>query len=140
MVLNSMKTKVMLIITKQKRLRLQNTNLNLQYMDETHKMISNDKILGVCLDNNLSWSDHVKHVCKKISSYSGVFRKSRTSYHKHIVCNSINRISNLILTSAILCGAILVSLVKWKYLGYKSVLVGSFLTTMSRIPMRQFSL
>ena len=67
MVLNSAKTKVMLVTTDQKRLRLQNTNLNLQYMDETLKMILSDKILGVFVDNNVSWSDHVKHVCKKIS-------------------------------------------------------------------------
>ena len=62
MVLNPMKTKVMLVTTNQKRLRLQKTNLNLQYMDETLKIISNDKILGVYGDNNLSWSDHVNHV------------------------------------------------------------------------------
>ena len=75
MVLNSVKTKVMLVTTNQKRLRLQNTNLNLQYMDETLKMISSDKILGVRVDNNLSWSDHVKHVCKKISSYIWLLSK-----------------------------------------------------------------
>ena len=34
MVLNSVKTRVMLVTTNQKRLRLQNTNLNLQYMDD----------------------------------------------------------------------------------------------------------
>ena len=111
MILNSVKTKVMLVTTKQKRLRLQNTNLNLQYMDETLKMISSDKILGVYVDNNLSWSDHIKHFVRKYP-LSGFFQKSRTFYHKHIVCNSINPISSLILTSAILCGAIHVSLVK----------------------------
>ena len=58
MVLNSVKTKVMLVTANQKRLRLQNTNLKLQYTDETLKIISNDKTLGVYVDNNLSWSDH----------------------------------------------------------------------------------
>ena len=61
MVVNSAKTKVMLVTTNQKRLRLQNTNLNLQYMDETLKMISGDKILGVFVDNNVSWSN--RHAC-----------------------------------------------------------------------------
>ena len=78
MVLNSVKTKVMLVTTNQKRLRLQNTNLNLQYMDETLKMISSDKILGVYVDNNLSWSDQVKHVCKKISSYIWLLSKIKS--------------------------------------------------------------
>ena len=78
MVLNSAKTKVMLVTTNQKRLRLQNTNLNLQYMDETLKMISSDKILGVFVDNNVSWSNHVMHVCKKISSYIWLLSKIKT--------------------------------------------------------------
>ena len=30
--------------------------------------IANDKILGVFVDNNLSWSEHVKHISKKIAS------------------------------------------------------------------------
>ena len=62
-VLNSTKTKVMLITTNQKRQRLPSASLNLKYMDETLKMISNDKILGIFVDNNLLWSDHVKHIC-----------------------------------------------------------------------------
>ena len=41
----------------------------LQLLNETLKMIQSDKILGVNADNNLNWSDHVKHVRKKISSY-----------------------------------------------------------------------
>ena len=59
MVLNSMKNKVMLVTTNQKRLRLQNTNLNVQYMDEMLKMISSDKILGVYVDNNLTYNINV---------------------------------------------------------------------------------
>ena len=42
MILNSVRTKVMLVTTNQKRLRLKNTNLNLLYMDEKLKMISSD--------------------------------------------------------------------------------------------------
>ena len=75
MLLNSEKTKVMLITTNQKRQRLPNTNLNLKYMDESLKTISNDKILGVFVDNNLIWSDHVKHICKKISTYIWLLSK-----------------------------------------------------------------
>ena len=68
MVLNSAKTKVMLITTCQKRQRLASSNLHLKYSDESLKIISIDKILGAFVDNNLIWSDHVKHICKKISS------------------------------------------------------------------------
>ena len=31
-------------------------------------MILSDKILGVFVDNNLTWFDHIKHLQKKISS------------------------------------------------------------------------
>ena len=58
MVLNSAKTEVMLITTNQKRQRMHNANLNLQYIGETLNMISSDKTLAVFVDNNLIWSDH----------------------------------------------------------------------------------
>ena len=112
MVLNSAKTKVMLITTSQKRQRLANTSLNLKYMDETLKMTSNDKILGVFVDNNLIWSDHVKinlHIF-------GYYQKSNTSYDRNTVYNFINLISNLTLTFAILSGPTHVNLIKWKFL------------------------
>ena len=33
-----------------------------------HPCIKNDKILGVVVDNNLSWSSHIDNICKKIKS------------------------------------------------------------------------
>ena len=68
MLLNATKTKVMLVTTDQKRQRLNNASLKLDYMDESLQSVSSDKILGVCVDQNLTWSDHIKHISKKISS------------------------------------------------------------------------
>ncbi|MEW8547257.1 MAG: reverse transcriptase family protein [Candidatus Thiodiazotropha sp.] len=68
MLLNAAKTKVMLVTTNQKRQRLTTASLKLEYMDESLQMVSSDKILGVFVDNNLKWSDHIKHITKKISS------------------------------------------------------------------------
>ena len=68
MVLNSAKTKVMLVTTNQKRQRLQSETLNLEFNEESLKMITDDKILGVFVDNNLTWSNHIKHLTKKITS------------------------------------------------------------------------
>ena len=68
MILNSSKTKVMLVTTYQKRQRLTNDHLDLTYNKESLNMISNDKILGVFVDNNLTWSNHIKHLTKKIAS------------------------------------------------------------------------
>ena len=68
MLLNAAKTKVMLVTTNQKRQRLNTASLKLDYMDESLQMVSCDKILGIFVDNNLMWSDHIKHITKKISS------------------------------------------------------------------------
>ncbi|MCG8113419.1 MAG: reverse transcriptase domain-containing protein [Candidatus Thiodiazotropha taylori] len=69
MVINSSKTKVMLITTSQKRSKLDNDTLQLKYKDVTLHMVSYDKILGVYVDNNLTWSYHINFVTKKVSSY-----------------------------------------------------------------------
>ena len=68
MILNSSKTKVLLVTTTQKRQRLQNENLDLKFNNEPLNMISNDKILGKYVDNNLNWSDHIKHLLRKMTS------------------------------------------------------------------------
>ena len=47
---------------------LNNDYLNLKCNNEFLNMISSDKILGVFVDNNLTWSDHIKHLTKKIVS------------------------------------------------------------------------
>ena len=64
MLLNSNKTKVILVTTDQKRQRLNSASLQFNYIDESLNMTSSDKILGVFVDNNLMWSDHVKHITK----------------------------------------------------------------------------
>ena len=68
MILNSSKTKVLLVTTTQKLQRLHNKNLDLKFNNESLNMISNDKILGIYVDNNLNWSDHIKHLLRKITS------------------------------------------------------------------------
>ena len=40
-------------------------------------MISNDKILGLFVDNNLTWSDHIKYLTKKIASITWLLSKIR---------------------------------------------------------------
>ena len=68
MILNSSKTKVMFVTTNQKRKRLNRQNLDLNFQNEPLNMISSDKILGVFVDNNLTWTDHIKYLTKKIAS------------------------------------------------------------------------
>ena len=77
MVLNTLKTKVMLITTKQKRNGLNKDGIELKYNDDPLQTIANDKILGVFVDNNLSWSEHVKHISKKIASNVWLLSKTK---------------------------------------------------------------
>ena len=65
MVLNT----VMLIMSRQKRTVFGNTTLSLQYNDIDICMTSCDKILGIHVDNNLTWQTHFSFLSKKISSY-----------------------------------------------------------------------
>ena len=81
MLLNSAKTKVMLVTTNQKRQRLNTDSLCLSFKDEILQMITSDKILGVLVDNNLLWSAHAKHLAKKFHQIYGFFQKLSTSYH-----------------------------------------------------------
>ena len=68
MIHNSAKTKVMLVTTNQKRQRLNNDKLDLNFNNEPLTMITNEKILGVYVDNNLTWSEHIKRLTRKIAS------------------------------------------------------------------------
>ena len=68
MLLNSSKTKIMLVTTNQKRQRLDKEILDLKFNEESLSMISNDKILGVFVDQNLTSSDLIGLLSKKITS------------------------------------------------------------------------
>jgi hypothetical protein len=68
MVLNTSKTKVLLITTPHKRGKNENYNLNLKYKDIPLELTTGDKILGVNINQNLKWDNHINVVKKKISS------------------------------------------------------------------------
>ena len=77
LVLNTNKTKVMLITSRQKRLSMQNHVLSLTYSDIDIKMTHADTIFGVHVDDNLMWNNHFQHVLKNISSYLWLLSKIR---------------------------------------------------------------
>ena len=78
MILNIDKTKVMLIASRQKRTVLGDTVLNLQYNDIDIKMTTSDKVLGIYVDNNLTWNNHFNFLSKKLSTYMWLLSKIRT--------------------------------------------------------------
>ncbi|MEW8547445.1 MAG: reverse transcriptase family protein [Candidatus Thiodiazotropha sp.] len=68
MVLNTDKTKVMLITSRQKRANLKDKNISLKYNDFDLKITCSDKILGVHIDENLMWNDQFQFLTRKVSS------------------------------------------------------------------------
>ena len=82
MVLNTEKTKIMLITTRQKRLYVNENNLKLSYNNIDLQVTSGDKILGVYIDKNLQWNNHYQAVCKKVSTNLWLLSK---------ICNFLSR-------------------------------------------------
>ena len=68
MTINTDKTKLMLIASRQKRNSLIESDLNITFNDRELKNSNNEKILGVHVDQNLVWNSHFQYVCKKIAS------------------------------------------------------------------------
>ena len=69
MLLNTEKTNIMFITSRQKRINVDESILSLTYNDITLQIVTGDKILGVNMDQNLQWTNHFQAVCKKVSSY-----------------------------------------------------------------------
>ena len=66
MVLNPSKTECMLIATRQKQ-QLNPPRLSLSVNSETVKQVKQHKLLGIIVDDQLSWQAHLDYVCKTIS-------------------------------------------------------------------------
>ena len=67
----------MLLCTSQRRRSLIFPNLSLSLNGDQLKCVTSHKILGLIIDNNLSWDLHVKHVCSKLASILGLMWRYR---------------------------------------------------------------
>lgn len=68
MVLNTEKTKVLLITTPHKRAKLQQDSLSITFKDMPLTNSNGEKLLGVHINHNLKWDDHINKIKKKIST------------------------------------------------------------------------
>ena len=82
MVLNTAKTKIMLITTRQKRLHISTEDMTLTYNDETLNNISDDKILGVQVDDHLLFSNHIDKIARKITSNTWLLSRIKDFLNK----------------------------------------------------------
>ena len=67
MVINIDKTKAMLITTRQRRRNIDD-NIQILLNDIKLSNVQKEKVLGVEIDNNLLWGEHVRKVTKKMST------------------------------------------------------------------------
>jgi phage host-nuclease inhibitor protein Gam len=79
------KTKTMLLTTRQKRAHLEQTKLNITFLDKDIECVSTHKLLGVTLDENLTWKDHCNDTCSKIRKK--IVPSSQTQTHPTFLCS-----------------------------------------------------
>jgi hypothetical protein len=70
MSINPVKTEVMLVTTRQKRQVLPAPLPPISVCNQTIKEVQSHTLLGVTIDNNLSWHDHISKISKTIAKKS----------------------------------------------------------------------
>ena len=71
---NIKNTNYVVFKSRQKRI---NTDMSLSFNNQLLKKERVVKFLGVYIDENLSWSEHIAYICKKISKSVGIIYRSR---------------------------------------------------------------
>ena len=76
MVLSDSKTKCMLVTGKRLESKFSdNCSLHLKLNGTEIKQVNSQKLLGVTIDNKLSFDDHIERLCKKLTQKIAVLRK-----------------------------------------------------------------
>ena len=73
--LNHMSLKYMILTTRQKRQLLHSPSAHLSVGNQQITEVSDRKVLGVTVDNNLTWGHHIRDLCK-------ITAKKSTNQHK----------------------------------------------------------
>ncbi len=87
--LNTGKTEFMLITSKSK-LNQFRTDIRIHINGSITKHVIQKKTLGVTIDNELRWTEHINEQCKKLSSAIALLRKAKP----HVPYNDLLRIYN----------------------------------------------
>ena len=75
MLINTEKTKLMLIASGQNRNSIIDSDLKITFNDIDLKNSSNAKILGVHVDQNFVWNNHFQHISKRYHRTFGYYQK-----------------------------------------------------------------
>ena len=72
-VINVSKSSVMLICTSQRRKTLNTEMFKFEIFNAVIPTVTEQKILGLIIDNNFTWRNHIEFVCLKLSRLLGLF-------------------------------------------------------------------
>ena len=67
----------MIICTQQKRASILEDKLSLSVNGVFLENVTSHKILGVLIDNNLSWKQHIEHLCVEVSKLIGLLWRNK---------------------------------------------------------------
>ena len=76
-IINPSKTKALVITGKRLRKKLDTQNLNLMALGNSIDQVNSEKLLGVTMDSNLLFDDHIDELCKKVAQRIGVLKNIR---------------------------------------------------------------
>ena len=79
MILNESKTKSMLVTGKRLGKKVEQSTLQLHVNSTELEQVSSHKLLGVTIDNQLTFDQHIENLCTKLSQRIAVLRKIRRS-------------------------------------------------------------
>ena len=79
MVQNASKTKSRLVTGKRLQKKAPDTNLKLTCNGSEIEQITSHKLLGLKLDNHLSFTEHIDDICKKVSKRIALLKKIKRS-------------------------------------------------------------
>ena len=83
MALHPQKSKFMLVTTRQKRQNMKHKLFKLSVNGKQLENVESHKLLGLTLDNNLSWSSHMSNLTKKLSRKIFQFNKIKHFLNQH---------------------------------------------------------
>jgi len=103
MVINEGKTKCMILGTSQKLHKSGNPELSLAINNHRLENVKHEKLVGVSIDNNLLWHDHIDKLCKTLSSKIALLSRikkylpteTRNLYYKHYILPTMDYCSNV---------------------------------------------
>ena len=72
LIVNTSKTNAMLICSSQKRQKLSKTIINVNLFGKSISNVDSIKMLGLTIDQNLSWKNHILNLAKTVSGLTGL--------------------------------------------------------------------